>query len=168
MSNSTVKRAAHRRYKVPPAERPVRVRPISGTFSMPALDREMERGRALMWVAGAEASIASRRTPSVRFAIVEPSKEAHDSLVSVFQCRRTRRPPRREPTSACGPAGHHKPARLLRPDTRRIWGLALTVVGFSPQSRTTSVNPPAMTSGDTGGQRAMEPSSPGARVGSSP
>ncbi len=75
----------------------------------------MERGRALRWVAGDEASIASRRTPSVRFAIAEPSQQAHDSLVSVFQCRRTRRGPRpgwraprrREPTLAPGPAGDH-------------------------------------------------------------
>jgi len=66
----------------------------------------MERGRTLRWVAGDEALIASRRIPSVKFAIIEPSKEAHDSLVPAFQCRRTRRPRRREPTSAAGPAGH--------------------------------------------------------------
>ena len=46
------------------------------------MDPETERGRALRWVAGDVALIASRRTPSVRFAIIEPSKEAHDSDVS--------------------------------------------------------------------------------------
>jgi len=70
------------------------------------MDPEMERGRMLRWVAGDEALIASRRIPSVKFAIIEPSKEAHDYGVSSAQCRRRRRPRRREPTSASGPAGH--------------------------------------------------------------
>jgi hypothetical protein len=73
----------------------------------------MERGRALWWVAGDEALIASRRIPSVQFAIIEPSKEAHDSLVPVFQCRRARRPRRREPTAVSGPAGHPYQAREI-------------------------------------------------------
>ena len=47
----------------------------------------MKRGRVLRWVAGDEALIASRRSPSVMFAIIEPSKEAHDSIVRVLQCR---------------------------------------------------------------------------------
>ena len=64
----------------------------------------------LRWVAGDEALIASRRTPSVKFAIIEPSKEAHDPIVSVFQCRRTRRPRRGEPISVPGLAGHIYPA----------------------------------------------------------
>ena len=121
---------------VPPAEKPYRVGPISGTFrpgSPPAfagvmvvgtpcepgraggfwrrqLGPKMERGRMLRWVAGDEALIASRRIPSVKFAIIEPSKEAHDSLVPVFQCRRTRRPRRREPTSASRPRGPPLPS----------------------------------------------------------
>src|SRR5688572_15725110 len=81
----------------------------------------MERGRALRWVAG-ERSLWRESLPSVDrpFAPAEPSKEAHDSIVPVLQCRRTRRPRRREPTSALGPAGHHyqawmsKRPRLLR------------------------------------------------------
>ncbi len=72
-----------------------------------ALVRGMERGWTLRWVAGDEALIASRRMPSVTFAIIEPSKEAHDPIVPASQCRRTRRPRRGEPISAFGPAGRH-------------------------------------------------------------
>ena len=72
-------------------------------------------------VAGDEALIASRRIPSVKFAIIEPSKEAHDSLVPVFQCRRTRRPRRREPPQRPAPrATPTRPARLLRLTSKRI------------------------------------------------
>ena len=85
--------------------------PFQAVFE-PALIPEMERGRVLGWVAGVGALIASRRSPSVRFAITEPSKEAHDSIVPSAQCRRTRRPRRREPTLAPGPAGLHYQARL--------------------------------------------------------
>ena len=100
------------------------------------LDPEMERGRMLRWVAGDEALIASRRTPSVKFAIIEPSEEAHDSLVPVFQCRRTRRPRRREPTSASGPAGHPYQAReIASAQYETDWGLAMTAPGFSRTSR---------------------------------
>ena len=79
---------------VGPAEKPMRIGPISGTFRRawaPAfagvtevktratqavsggfwrryLDPEMERGRALMWVAGVGISGASRNTPSAGFA----------------------------------------------------------------------------------------------------
>ena len=45
----------------------------------------MEGGRALIWVAGDEALIASRRRPAARFATIEPSKEAHDSNVPAAQ-----------------------------------------------------------------------------------
>ena len=146
---------------------------FQAVFRWRYLDPEAERGRALRWVAGDEASpkgeaarsIASRRTPLVGFAIVEPSKEAHDSLVPVFQCRRSAKPalgargvrgraawPRREPTSASGLAGHHYQDREIASARYQTnWGLAMTVVGFSPQSRTLSVNRLAMTVPDARG-----------------
>ena len=58
-----------------------RIRPISAGFSKTLTEPVIERGRMLRWVAGDEASIASRRIPLVKFAIVEPSKEANDSEV---------------------------------------------------------------------------------------
>ena len=94
-----------------------------------------ERGRALRWVAGAEALIASRRTPSVKFAIIEPSKEAHDSDVPTAQCRRTRRPRRREPISALGPAGHHYKACEIASSPAFRQAPRDDDPGFSPASR---------------------------------
>ena len=44
--------------------------PFQAVLRTRHLDAEMERGRALRWVAGDEALIASRRIPSVRFAII--------------------------------------------------------------------------------------------------
>ena len=41
---------------------------VSGGFWRRYLDPEMERGRALMWVAGVGISGASRNTPSAGFA----------------------------------------------------------------------------------------------------
>lgn len=60
---------------------------------------------------------------------LEPTKEAHDSLVPVFQCRRRRRGPRpgcalrgaASPSQRPAPrATTAKPARLLRPNTKRF------------------------------------------------
>ena len=133
-----------------------RIRPISAGFSKTLTEPVIERGRMLRWVAGDEALIASRRTPSVKSRSVQPSKEAHDSPVPVFQCRRsakpprrgTRRPRRREPTSASGPAGHHYQAReIASAQYETDLGLAMTAPGFSPQSRTQSVDRLAMTAG---------------------
>ena len=76
-----------------PAAKPVRVRPTSGGFRRRYLEPKMERGRTLRWVAGDEALIESRRTPSVRFAIIESSREANDSEVSAAQCRRSAKHP---------------------------------------------------------------------------
>lgn len=74
---------------------------------------KMERGRALRWVAGDEALIASRRTPSATFAIIEPSKEAHDSSVSEFSADARGVRGASEPISAPGPAGHNHQTREI-------------------------------------------------------
>ena len=64
---------------------------------------------------------ASRRSPSATFATNEPSKEAHDSEVLVTQCRRARRPRRREPTAVSGHAApHHQASEIASwPKARR-------------------------------------------------
>ncbi len=49
-----------------PAEKPMRIRPISGDFSR--LGPVLERGQALRWVAGVGISGASRSVPSAAFA----------------------------------------------------------------------------------------------------
>jgi hypothetical protein len=75
-----------------------------------------ERALGAIRVARVGALSASHNGPLVIFALAEPSKEAHDSGVSVFQCRRTRRTRRGEPVSPPWPAGHQEaPAVTRRP-----------------------------------------------------
>ena len=72
----------------------------------------MKRGRALMWVACAGISGASRQGPSAEFAPDKPSMEANDSEVPGTKCRRTRRSRRSNP--------HQRPApRAATPKLRR-------------------------------------------------
>ena len=148
-----------------PAKKPMRVRPISGTFRS-ALDPGFRRGdggfallkavcRNRTWAqtgAGPGADVGRRRRGVNRespdsvctFAIIEPSKEPHDSLVPVFQWPTHGGVARGQAARSAAPRAHlsarprgppaTKPARSLRSKPKRRvpredGGVVLATVG---------------------------------------
>ena len=114
-----------RRYAVPefPASTTRFLESSDSSCEVAGPGAEVGRWRGGVW-RESQHSVTRRSRP------VEPSKEANDSLVLVFQCRRTRRPRRREPTSSPDPAGHHYQACKF--DRQGGQGFAGVLAGGAP------------------------------------